>query len=57
MEKEYLDKFKDIRPVHDSEIKEATRQLTDNPTFKRLVTPLIKPLPWFVFKRLVRSSK
>ncbi len=57
MEKEYLIKFKDIRPVHDSEVKEVTRQLTDNPTFKRLATPLIKPLPWFVFKRVMRSSK
>ena len=57
MENEYLTRFEDIRPVHDSEVKEVTRKLTDNPTFKRLITPLVKPMPWFVLKRLIRSSK
>lgn len=57
MEVEKMQKFDDIRPVHDSEVKEVTRQLTSNPTFKRLVKPLIKPIPWFGFTTVMHSSK
>lgn len=57
METENMKRFDDIRPVLDSEVKEVTRQLTDNPTFKRLVQPLIKPIPWLLFSTRMRSSK
>lgn len=57
MEKSSSNRFDDIRPVYDSEVKEMAKQLTANPTFKRLVTALIKPLPWFLFSSRMRSSK
>lgn len=49
--------FDEIRPVRDNEVRKITKQLTENTTFQRLVKPLIKPVPWFIFSRVMRSCK
>ena len=43
--------FDDIRPLKDAEVKYAIESLLKDEMFKRVVTPIIKPMSWEVFSK------
>ena len=50
-------KFDDIRPLHDSEVKEAIELLLNDKMFKTAVEPVIAPDTWDDFSKQMREFK
>ncbi len=49
--------FDDIRPLYDSEVPAAVNYLVNDSYFRRVVEPLIKPIPWEMFSGAMLACK
>lgn len=51
------DKFKDIRPLYDSEVPSAIENLISDSAFRKVAEPFVKPLSWEQLSAALRNCK